>query len=158
FPNARVITLERNYRSTKSILRVASHLIAHNRHRKPKNLVTENPTGRPVNVLTFETGLDEAEGIARRIRDSVQTQQRGYRDFAVLLRTNALSRELEAAFLKNRIPYQIVKGLAFFERKENRDVLAYLRLLLNPRDDLSFLRAVNEPARGVGKVSLEHLR
>src|SRR5207249_11265077 len=74
------------------------------------------------------------------------------------LRINALSRALESAFVKNRIPYQIVKGLAFFERKENRDVLAYLRLLLNPRDDLSFLRAVNEPARGIGKVSLEHLR
>jgi DNA helicase-2/ATP-dependent DNA helicase PcrA len=158
FSNARVITLERNYRSTKSILSVASHLIAHNRQRKPKALVTENPTGRPVTTLTFETGLDEADAIARRIRDSVQTQNRSYRDFAVFLRINALSRGLEAAFLKNRIPYQIVRGLAFFERKENRDVLAYLRLLLNPRDDLSFLRAVNEPARGVGKVSLEHLR
>src|SRR5207253_9466494 len=107
---------------------------------------------------TFQTGLDEADTIARRIRDNVQTQGRSYRDFAVFLRINALSRGLEAAFLKNRVPYQIVKGLAFFERKENRDVLAYLRLLLNPRDDLSFLRAVNEPARGVGKVSLEHLR
>jgi DNA helicase-2/ATP-dependent DNA helicase PcrA len=74
------------------------------------------------------------------------------------MRINALTRGLEAAFLKRRIPYQIVKGLAFFERKENRDVLAYLRLLLNPRDDLSFLRIVNEPARGIGKVSLEHLR
>src|SRR5262249_4317786 len=71
---------------------------------------------------------------------------------------NALSRGLEQAFLKHRVPYQIVRGLAFFDRKENRDALAYLRLLLNPRDDLSFLRAVNEPARGIGKVSLEHLR
>ncbi|HLJ94234.1 MAG TPA: UvrD-helicase domain-containing protein [Gemmataceae bacterium] len=158
FPKARVITLDRNYRSTKSILRAASHLIANNRQRKPKDLVTENPAGQPVAVLTFETGLDEADAIARRIRHSVQTQGRSYRDFAVFLRINALSRGLEAAFLKNRVPYQIVKGLAFFERKENRDVLAYLRLLLNPRDDLSFLRAVNEPARGVGKVSLEHLR
>src|SRR5207249_11382745 len=74
------------------------------------------------------------------------------------LRINALSRALESAFVKDRIPFQIVKGLAFFERKENRDVLAYLRLLLNPKDDLSFLRAVNEPARGIGKVSLEHLK
>src|SRR5712692_8212787 len=158
FPDARVITLDRNYRSTKSILAAASHLITHNRQRKPKDLVTENPAGQPVAVLTFETGLDEADAIARRIRDSVQTQGRSYRDFAVFLRINALSRGLEAAFLKNRVPYQIVKGVAFFDRKENRDVLAYLRLLLNPRDDLSFLRAVNEPVRGVGKVSLEHLR
>lgn len=158
FPKARVITLDRNYRSTKAILHVASHLIAHNRQRKPKDLITENPTGRPVSVLTFETGLDEADAVARRIRDSVQTHGRNYRDFAVFLRINALSRGLEAAFLRSRVPYQIVKGLAFFERKENRDVLGYLRLVLNPRDDLSFLRAVNEPARGVGKVSLEHLR
>ncbi|HEV3442989.1 MAG TPA: UvrD-helicase domain-containing protein [Gemmataceae bacterium] len=158
FPRARVITLERNYRSTKSILAVASHLIAHNRQRKPKDLVTENPVGQPVQLLMFETGQDEAEGIAGRIRDAVAGGKRHYRDCAIFVRINALSRALESAFVKNRIPYQIVKGLAFFERKENRDVLAYLRLLLNPRDDLSFSRAVNEPARGVGKVSLEHLR
>ncbi len=158
FPDARVITLDRNYRSTKAILHAAGHLIAHNRRRKPKDLFTDNPAGRPVTALTFETGLDEAEGVARRMADAVRTQGRRFRDFAVFLRINALSRGLETAFLKQRVPYQIVKGLAFFERKENRDVLAYLRLLLNPRDDLSFLRAVNEPARGIGKVSLEHLR
>jgi len=158
FPTARVITLDRNYRSTKAILHAASHLIAHNRQRKPKDLVTENPAGQPVAVLTFETGLDEADGIARRIQAAVQNTGRNYRDFAIFLRVNALSRALETAFLKQRMPFQIVKGLAFFERKENRDILAYLRLLLNPRDDLSFLRAVNEPARGIGKVSLEHLR
>jgi DNA helicase-2/ATP-dependent DNA helicase PcrA len=158
FPNSRVITLDRNYRSTKAILHAASHLIAHNRQRKPKDLITENPQGQAVNVLTFETGLDEAEGIVTRIRRAVETQGRAYRDFAVFLRINALSRTLESALVKHRVPFQIVRGLAFFERKENRDVLAYLRLLLNPRDDLSFLRAVNEPARGIGKVSLEHLR
>jgi DNA helicase-2/ATP-dependent DNA helicase PcrA len=158
FPATKVITLEQNYRSTKSILNAASHLIAHNKQRKPKNLVTENPVGQPVTVLTFETGLDEAEQIAARIQLAVQTKGRNFRDFAIFLRINALSRNLETALVKQRVPFQIVKGLAFFERKENRDVLAYLRLLLNPRDDISFLRAVNEPARGVGKVSLEHLR
>ncbi len=158
FPQTKVITLERNYRSTQSILAAASHLIAHNRQRKPKSLVTDNPAGQPVTVLTYETGLDEADGVARRIADAVASGKRAFRDFAVFLRINALSRALEAAFVKQRVPYQIVRGLAFFERKENRDVLAYLRLLLNPRDDLSFLRAVNEPARGIGKVSLEHLR
>jgi DNA helicase-2/ATP-dependent DNA helicase PcrA len=111
-----------------------------------------------VRVLTFETGLDEADGLARRIHEAAQKQGRAYRDFAIFVRINALSRALEQAFIKHRIPFQIVKGLAFFERKENRDVLAYLRLLVNPRDDLSFLRVVNEPARGVGKVSLEHLK
>jgi DNA helicase-2/ATP-dependent DNA helicase PcrA len=158
FPDARIITLDRNYRSTKAILRAASHLIAHNRHRKDKRLVTENDAGQPVTVLTFETGVDEAESIARRIRAAVEAGQRSYRDFAIFLRINALSRGLETAFLKQRVPYQIVRGLAFFERKENRDVLAYLRLLLNQRDDISFLRVVNEPARGIGKVSLDHLR
>jgi DNA helicase-2/ATP-dependent DNA helicase PcrA len=158
FPNARVITLERNYRSTKAILDAANSLIHHNRKRKPKNLVTENGSGPPVRVLTLETGVHEAESIAQRIRDAVKEGRRAYRDFAVFLRINALSRALEAAFVTQRIPYQIVRGLAFYERKENKDILAYLRLLLNPRDDLSFLRVVNEPARGVGKVSLEHLR
>jgi DNA helicase-2/ATP-dependent DNA helicase PcrA len=158
FPSARVITLERNYRSTKAILKAASHLIAHNEKRKPKDLVTDNPAGRPVTVLTFESGLEEAQGIARRIRAAVEKDKRSYRDFAVFLRINALTRTLEMAFTREPVPYQIVKGLAFYDRKENRDVLAYLRLLLNPRDDLSFLRVVNEPARGIGKVSLEHLR
>jgi DNA helicase-2/ATP-dependent DNA helicase PcrA len=158
FPSARVITLGRNYRSTKRILQAAGHLIAHNRQRKPKELVTENPTGNPVTILTYESGIEEAEGVVSRIRQAVTGQGRPYRDFAIFLRMNALSRALETAFLKARVPFQIVKGLAFFERKENRDVLAYLRLLLNPRDNLSFLRSVNEPPRGIGKVSLEHLQ
>jgi DNA helicase-2/ATP-dependent DNA helicase PcrA len=158
FPTARVLTLSQNYRSTKSILRAASHLIAHNRQRKPKDLVTDNPQGQPVTLLTYETGTDEAEGTAIRIRKAVEAKGRSYRDFAIFVRMNALTRALEAAFVKHRVPFQIVKGLAFFDRKENRDVLAYLRLLVNPRDDLSFLRCVNEPARGVGKASLDYLR
>ncbi len=158
FPSARTLTLSMNYRSTKAILLAAGALIAHNKQRKPKDLQTENPDGHPVTVLTYENGQDEAEGIARRIREAVAAGKRTYRDYAVFLRVNALSRGLETAFVRQRVPFQIVKGLAFFDRKENKDVLAYLRLLVNPRDDLSFLRAVNEPTRGVGKVSLEHLR
>jgi DNA helicase-2/ATP-dependent DNA helicase PcrA len=96
--------------------------------------------------------------MARRIRDAVTNRGRCYRDHAIFIRINALSRALEQAFVKYRVPFQIVRGLAFYERKENRDVLAYLRLLINPRDDLSFLRAIGEPARGIGKVSLEHLK
>jgi DNA helicase II / ATP-dependent DNA helicase PcrA len=158
FPDARTLTLAMNYRSTKAILHAAGALIAHNKQRKPKDLQTDNPDGHPVTVLTFENGQDEAEGIAKRIREAVTGGKRSYHDFAVFLRVNALSRGLETAFVRQRVPFQIVKGLAFFDRKENKDVLAYLRLLVNPRDDLSFLRAVNEPTRGVGKVSLEHLR
>jgi DNA helicase-2/ATP-dependent DNA helicase PcrA len=158
FPSARTITLERNYRSTKAILRAAGHLIANNKQRKPKDLVTENASGQPVTVLTFETGVEEADSLARRIREAVESGKRAYRDFAIFLRINALTRSLETAFVRQRVPFQIVKGLAFYDRKENRDVLAYLRLLFNPRDDLSFLRVVNEPPRGVGKVSLQRLQ
>jgi DNA helicase-2/ATP-dependent DNA helicase PcrA len=158
FPDARVLSLNRNYRSTKAILATAGHLISHNQQRKAMHLVTENDAGKPVTVLTFYSGMDEAEGIAKRIRAEVEAGKRSYRDFAVFLRINALSRSLETAFVQLRVPHQIVRGLAFFERKENRDILAYLRLMVNPRDDLSFLRIVNEPARGIGKVSLDHLR
>jgi DNA helicase-2/ATP-dependent DNA helicase PcrA len=158
FPSARVITLAENFRSTKAILAAADTLIAYNKKRKPKTLVTANAQGTPVTTLLFETGVDEAEQVVRRIKDAVDKGERHYRDFAILLRVNALTRALETAFVRQRVPFQIVRGLAFFERKENKDVLAYLRLLLNPRDDISFLRVVNEPARGVGKTSLEHLQ
>jgi ATP-dependent DNA helicase UvrD/PcrA len=158
FPSARVITLAENFRSTKAILAAADTLIANNKKRKPKTLVTANAQGGPVTTLLFETGVDEAEQVVKRIKDAVDKGERHYRDFAILLRVNALTRALETAFVRQRVPFQIVRGLAFFERKENKDVLAYLRLLLNPRDDISFLRVVNEPARGVGKTSLAHLQ
>jgi DNA helicase-2/ATP-dependent DNA helicase PcrA len=158
FPAARIINLDRNYRSTKTILHAADKLIAHNKQRKPRHLYTENEQGQPVRVLTFENGLEEAAGVAQRIRQAVENDGRKYRDFAIFLRINALSRSLESAFIKERVPYQMVRGLAFFDRKENRDIIGYLRLLVNPRDDLSFLRVVNEPPRGIGKTSLEHLQ
>jgi DNA helicase-2/ATP-dependent DNA helicase PcrA len=158
FPDARVITLAENFRSTKSILRVADHLIAHNKERKPKTLYTANVEGAKVGSILAESGLEEADQVVKRIREAVESGKRNYRDFAILLRLNALSRTLETAFMRQRVPFQIVRGVAFFERKENRDIIAYLRILLNPKDDLSFLRAVNEPARGIGKTSLEHLQ
>ncbi len=107
--------------------------------------------------MQFESGLDEADQVVQRIRAAVAEGKRHYRDYAIFLRINALSRTLETAFVKQRVPFQIVRGLAFFDRKENKDIVAYLRLLLNPRDDLSFLRVINAPARGIGKVSLDHL-
>jgi DNA helicase-2/ATP-dependent DNA helicase PcrA len=158
YPDARVIRLEENFRSTKAILAAADALIEHNLARKPKKLITKNAAGQPVKTLLFETGVDEAEQVVQRIRAAVEGGQRRWRDFAILVRLNALTRALETAFVKERVPFQILRGLAFFERKENKDVLAYLRLLLNPRDDVSFLRVVNEPSRGVGKTSLEHLQ
>src|SRR5262245_38792638 len=158
FPNARVITLSQNYRSTKAILHAASTLIDHNKQRKKKSLVTENPQGEAVQVITFDNGLDEAEGVVMRIKEAVQSGKFKYRDHAIFMRINALTRSLEGAFVKHGVPFQIVKGLAFFERKENRDVLAYLRLMVNPKDSVSFLRIVNEPARGIGKISLDKLQ
>ncbi|VTS01238.1 ATP-dependent helicase [Tuwongella immobilis] len=158
YPEATVITLDRNYRSTPNILAAAGHLIEHNVHRKQKSLLTDNPPGDPVRILTFDTGLDEAELVVERIRREVLDGKARYRDHAIFLRINALSRSLESAFVKHGVPFQIVKGLAFFDRKENRDLLAYLRLLVNPQDDLSFQRVVNEPPRGIGAKSIEHLK
>ena len=158
FPDTRVITLEQNYRSTKAILHAASVLIDNNKQRKKKTLITENPMGDPVRVLTYDNGLDEAEGVVVRIKEAVKAGRARYRDHAIFLRINALTRSLESAFVKHGVPFQIVKGLAFFERKENRDVLAYLRLLVNPQDTISFLRVVNEPPRGIGKVSMDRLQ
>ena len=158
YPDARVVLLGNNFRSTKAILHAAGHLIEHNAKRKKKPLVTDNPTGEPVRVFTFNTGLDEADLVAGRIRQTVDEGRWKFRDIAIFVRMNALTRALEMAFVKHAVPFQIVKGLAFYGRKENKDILAYLRLLINPHDNLSFLRAVNEPARGIGKVSLEHLQ
>ncbi|HJZ57402.1 MAG TPA: 3'-5' exonuclease, partial [Gemmataceae bacterium] len=140
-----------------AILHAASVLIDHNKQRKKKSLVTDNPQGEPVRILTFDNGLDEAEGVVMRIKEAVKAGKYRYRDHAIFMRINALTRSLESAFVKHGVRFQIVKGLAFFERKENRDVLAYLRLLTNPQDAVSFLRIVNEPGRGIGKVSLDKL-
>jgi len=157
FPGAKVITLEQNFRSTKSVIAAANSLIKHNKHRKDKTLTTENGEGAPVKVLRFDNGLDEAEGVVLAIKKTNQDGRFRYRDHAIFLRINALTRSLESAFVKHGVPFQIVKGLAFFDRKENRDVMAYLRLLVNPADPVSFLRIVNEPTRGIGKVSLDKL-
>ncbi len=158
FRDTRVITLERNYRSSKNIIHAANTLIAHNKQRKKKSLVTLNEDGAPVRILNFNHGLEEADGVARRIKETVQTGRFTYREHAIFMRINALTRSLESAFVKHGVPYQIVRGLSFYERKENRDVLAYLRLLVNPSDSISFLRVVNEPTRGIGKVSLDRLQ
>ncbi len=157
FPAVKVISLEQNYRSTKAILAAASCLIEHNKQRKKKKLMTANAEGDPVKVHTFDNGLDEAEGVVMQIKQAVQEKRYRYRDQAIFLRINALSRTLESAFVKHGVPFQIVKGLAFFDRKENKDILAYLRLLVNPADTVSFLRVINEPVRGIGKVSLDRL-
>ncbi len=157
YPDCRVVKLERNYRSTQNILSVADHLIRHNRKRKPKSLLTENPRGAPVELTVYPRETDEAEGVAGRIAGLVRDGDYGYSDIAVFCRMTALTRPFEQAFRAARIPYQIVGGVAFYERQEVKDVLAYLKLMVNPKDDLAFLRVANVPPRGLGKGSLEAL-
>jgi len=157
FPNVRVVRLERNYRSTKRILRVAAELIAHNVKRKEKSLYTENGQGLPVRLVTYSNQKDEAESIAARIADEIHSGRRRPRDYAIFYRINALSRAFEFALREYAVPYQMVHGQEFFQRKEIKDVLAYLRLLNNPRDDMGLLRVINAPARGIGKTTMDRL-
>jgi DNA helicase-2/ATP-dependent DNA helicase PcrA len=158
FPGARVILLERNYRSTKNILHAADHLIRFNSKRKHKQLLTQNPQGDPVRLCIYGTEQDEARGIASRIIQCVNDGEFTYRDVAVFCRMTALTRALELAFRQAQIPYKIVGGVSFYERQEIKDLLAYISLIVNPRDDLAFLRVINIPARGLGDASLKKLR
>jgi DNA helicase-2/ATP-dependent DNA helicase PcrA len=157
YPGCRVVKLERNYRSTKNILRVADHLIRFNTRRKAKALTTENPSGAPVALTVYATEADEARAVAAKVSELVLEGEYAFGDIAVFCRVTALTRNFESALRAAKVPYQVVGGVSFYERQEIKDVLAYLRLLANPKDDLAFLRVVNVPPRGVGKTSLDHL-
>jgi DNA helicase II / ATP-dependent DNA helicase PcrA len=159
FPGARVVRLEQNYRSTETILQAANQVILHNRDRKGKTLRTNRMGGEKIHVTETLDETDEARWIA----DEIQSRQAGdspgaCRDFAVLYRTNAQARALEDAFRGAGLPYQVVGGIRFYERREIQDVLAYLRLVSNPRDGGAFDRVVNYPRRGVGSTSVARLR
>ncbi|WP_422930614.1 ATP-dependent helicase [Singulisphaera sp. PoT] len=157
FPGCKVVKLEQNYRSTKNILQVADHLIRFNSRRKAKALLTDNPTGEPIVLTVYGSETDEARGVASKIEELVREGEFAYRDIAVFCRVTALTRNFEMAFRGAKIPYQIVGGLSFYERQEIKDVLAYLNLLANPRNDIAFTRVVNVPPRGIGKTTLDHL-
>ncbi|NQW49430.1 MAG: UvrD-helicase domain-containing protein [Planctomycetes bacterium] len=157
YPAATVVTLEHNYRSTSNILGTADRLIAHNSRRKPKRLITDAPPGSAVRIVLDASSYEEADRIASEIASALTRGSRSPRDFAILFRTNALSRSLEVALRSRSVPYQLVRGLEFFKRREIRDVVAWLRLLKNPRDDEALLRVVNVPPRGIGKQSLDRL-
>jgi DNA helicase-2/ATP-dependent DNA helicase PcrA len=157
FPSVRVVRLERNYRSTQRILRVAAELIAHNVRRKEKNLYTDNGQGQPVRLMAYATHKDEAEHIAADIAAQIRSGRRRPRDFAIFYRVNALSRSLEFALRELGVPYQLVSGLEFYRRQEIKDVLAYLQLLSNPRDEVALLRVINTPSRGIGRTTIERL-
>ena len=156
FRPCRVIKLEQNYRSTKNILEAANHVIQNNMGRKQKRLWTENPQGSLVNRYEAADERDEAYYIADIIR-SLQASGRSYNDIALLYRINAQSRVFEEAFMRLGIPYRIYGGLKFYARKEIKDVIAWLRLIQNSDDDISFRRAINVPRRGIGKVTLDRV-
>jgi DNA helicase-2/ATP-dependent DNA helicase PcrA len=158
FPGTKVVKLERNYRSTKNILLAADSLIRHNFKRKAKALTTENPQGQPVELTIFGTETEEAHGVASRIVELVREGEYAYRDVAVFTRLTALTRGLEQAFRLAKIPYQIVGGVSFYERQEIKDVLSYLNLMANPKNDVAFGRVVNVPPRGIGKTTLDKLK
>lgn len=157
FKGAKVIKLEENYRSTANILDGAHSVIANNRQRKPKKLWTKQEAGDKIVYYRAEDEKDEARYIAQEI-DRLKTKSRLYRDFAVLYRTNAQSRTFEEALSARDIPYRVVGGTRYYERKEIKDLMAYLRLVLNLDDDLALTRIINEPKRGIGDKTVEKLR
>jgi len=157
FPEAEVVRLEENFRSTQHILASADSLIAHNVERKAKSLITDNPQGAPVELLNFYDERQEADVIASEINRMVAEGDESYNDFAIFYRVNALSRKIERALSEHRVPYQVAAGLAFYERAEIKDLLAYLRLVHNPKDVASFARVVNTPTRGIGKKTQSRL-
>ncbi len=156
YANCTVIKLEQNYRSTKNILLAAHSVISHNRQRSDKKLWTAAGDGSPVQIMQVAGERTEAEAIVRRIRTTVDIKARNYKDFAVLYRTNAQSRAIEEVFVHYGIPYRIVGGVRFYDRKEIKDVMAYLRLIYQPEDFVSFERIVNVPTRAVGAKSLQN--
>lgn len=156
YPNTTIIKLEQNYRSTKAILDAAHAIITKNEQRSEKKLWTEAGEGQPVQLLQVANERAEGEAIVRRIKNAVSARFRRYEDFAVLYRTNAQSRPIEEVFVRYGIPYRIVGGQRFYDRKEIKDIMAYLRLIYQPEDRVSFERIVNVPTRGIGTKSLEN--
>jgi DNA helicase-2/ATP-dependent DNA helicase PcrA len=154
YPNCTVIKLEQNYRSTKRILNAAHAVITHNQQRSSKELWTEAGDGAPIQILPLGNERAEGEAVVRRIRTGIDMRVRRYNDFAVLYRTNAQSRSIEEAFVHYGIPYRMVGGQRFYDRKEIKDIIAYLRLIYQPEDQVSFERIVNVPTRGVGAKSV----
>jgi ATP-dependent DNA helicase UvrD/PcrA len=156
YPGCTVIKLEQNYRSTKHILDAAHAIITKNQQRSDKRLWTAAGDGMPVQMVQVGSERAEGEAIVRRVRNGVDSGLRRYRDYAVLYRTNAQSRSIEEALMHYSVPYRIVGGVRFYDRKEIKDILAYLRLIYQPEDRVSFERIVNVPARGIGGKSLQN--
>ena len=158
YPQAKVVFLEQNYRSTKTILEVASDVISANVQRKPKDLWTENEVGSPVAIIESYSEEEEAQSVASEIDKLISQEQMSLRDCAVMYRVNAQSRVLEETFMRYGVPYKLVGGTRFYQRREVKDVIAYLRLIHNPHDNVSLTRIINVPGRGIGQGTLSQLR
>lgn len=158
YPDAAVILLEQNYRSTQTILNAANQVIKNNRNRPDKNLWTENRAGEKITYYRGDSERDEARFIVSEMQKQIADRGRKFGDFAVLYRTNAQSRVIEEMLLKANVPYTMVGGRKFYDRKEIRDILAYLSAIANPSDSLSLERIINVPKRGIGATSVEKLR
>jgi DNA helicase-2/ATP-dependent DNA helicase PcrA len=157
WPDAVVVKLEENFRSTPGILNAADNLISFNRKRKPKKLIPTKPAGKDVLITAFDDEHQETDAVAQQIQELI-SQSASACGIAVFYRINAMSRLVEEALIKTKIPYQIVRGVEFYARKEIRDVLAYLKILVNPKDEIALLRIINTPARGIGKTTLDRVR
>ena len=157
YPNTKEYKLEQNYRSTKNIVEAANSVIEHNKVRLDKVVFTENELGEPIKVHRSATDADEGRFVAGSIFENKMQHQLPNGDFAVLYRTNSQSRAIEDALRKRDIPYRIYGGLSFYQRKEVKDMLAYLRLLVNPNDEEALMRVINFPARGIGDTTMEKL-
>jgi len=157
WPDATVVKLEENFRSTANILAAADSLIAFNRNRKQKKLIATKPAGESVVLTAYEDEREEAEAVARRISGLVDAGAK-LNDVAIFYRVNAQSRALEEALVHSKTPYQIVRGVEFYRRKEIRDLLGYLKILVNPSDEIALVRIINTPARGIGKTTVDRVR
>lgn len=158
YPDASVILLEQNYRSTKKILEAANQVIQNNSNRRKKELWTDNQDGEKITYYRADSERDEAQFVISQIKTEVLNNDRSYNDFAVLYRTNAQSRTIEDTLVKSNIPYTMVGGHKFYDRKEIKDIIAYLNVINNPRDGVSFERIINTPKRGIGAASVDKLR
>ena len=157
YPGSKVVKLEQNYRSTKTIITAASQVIRNNKERKDKTLWTDNPEGPLITRMQLADERAEAEVVIAEIKRLASYEERAYKDFAIFYRTNAQSRQFEDVFRREKIPYQIVGGLRFYDRKEIKDVLAYFKVIMNPNDSISLKRIINTPARGIGKTTMDKL-
>ena len=157
YPQARVIKLEQNYRSTKNILDAANSLIKNNIDRKPKKLWTENERGEKIKLIQCQNDGEEALNVAREIRRLVKQENFLYNEIALLYRTNAQSRMFEETFMQAGIPYIIIGGLKFYDRKEIRDIVSYLHVIVNPRDNVHLMRIINTPRRGLGPTNMKRI-